>query len=193
MGNKSPGSRGLIWARGFCEGTKRTDGLGPVRQVAELLSRKCNRTALVAALHVGRPARVRKRILVIEDDVDLVELLRYQLTQAGFLTLAAADGADGLEKVRSLRPDLILLDLMLPELDGFALCEILRRDRATRTVPIIILSAMSGELARVAGLGAGANDFLSKPFSLKVLIYRIQTILGETHKTGLVQPTGKSE
>jgi DNA-binding response OmpR family regulator len=136
---------------------------------------------------------VRKRILVIEDDVDLVELLRYKLTQAGFLTLAAADGADGLEKVRTLRPDLILLDLMLPELDGFALCEILRRDRSTRTVPIIILSAMSGELARVAGLGAGANDFLSKPFSLKVLIYRIQTILGETQKTGLVQPTGTPE
>jgi DNA-binding response OmpR family regulator len=136
---------------------------------------------------------VRKRILVIEDDVDLVELLRFKLTQAGFLTLAAADGADGLEKVRTLRPDLILLDLMLPELDGFALCEILRRDRSTRTVPIIILSAMSGELARVAGLGAGANDFLSKPFSLKVLIYRIQTILGENQKAELGQPTGASE
>jgi DNA-binding response OmpR family regulator len=147
----------------------------------------------VAALRTVRPARVRKRILVIEDDVDLVELLRFKLTQAGFLTLAAADGADGLEKVRTLRPDLILLDLMLPELDGFALCEILRRDRSTRTVPIIILSAMSGELARVAGLGAGANDFLSKPFSLKVLIYRIQTILGENQKAELGQPTGASE
>ena len=135
---------------------------------------------------------MRKRILVIEDDVDLVELLRFKLTQAGFLTLAASDGADGLEKVRTLHPDLVLLDLMLPELDGFALCEILRRDRSTKAVPIIILSAMSGELARVAGLGAGANDFLSKPFSLKVLVCRIQAILGEGQKAGLPQTSGTS-
>ena len=133
---------------------------------------------------------MRKRILVIEDDVDLVELLRFKLTQSGFMALAAADGADGLDKARSLRPDLILLDLMLPELDGFALCEILRRDRATRTIPIIIVTAMSGELVRVAGLGAGASDFLCKPFSLKFLITRIQAILGDPQKSSLVQPAG---
>jgi DNA-binding response OmpR family regulator len=96
---------------------------------------------------------VRKTILVVEDDLDLVELLRFNLDQAGFAVDAATDGSDALKKTRSLLPDLILLDLMLPEIDGFAVCEILRRDARTAKIPIIILTAMSSELARVAGMG----------------------------------------
>jgi len=120
---------------------------------------------------------VRKTILVVEDDLDLVELLRFNLDNAGFSVAAATDGAEALKKSKALLPDLILLDLMLPELDGFAVCEILRRDERTARIPIIILTAMSGELARVAGIGAGANDFITKPFSPKQLLSRIESAL----------------
>ena len=120
---------------------------------------------------------MRKTILVVEDDLDLVELLRFNLDNAGFSVVAATDGAEALKKSKALLPDLILLDLMLPELDGFAVCEILRRDERTARIPIIILTAMSGELARVAGIGAGANDFITKPFSPKQLLSRIETAL----------------
>ena len=120
---------------------------------------------------------MRKTILVVEDDLDLVELLRFNLDNAGFSVVAATDGAEALKKSKALLPDLILLDLMLPELDGFAVCEILRRDERTARIPIIILTAMSGELARVAGIGAGANDFITKPFSPKQLLSRIESAL----------------
>jgi DNA-binding response OmpR family regulator len=120
---------------------------------------------------------VRKKILVVEDDLDLVELLRFNLINAGFSVFAALDGAEALKKARSVLPDLILLDLMLPELDGFAVCEILRRNNSTAGIPIIILTAISSQLARVAGIGAGANDFVTKPFSPKDLLGRIETLL----------------
>jgi DNA-binding response OmpR family regulator len=120
---------------------------------------------------------VRKKILVVEDDEDLVELLRFSLKNAGFAIGTAGDGVEALKKARTVSPDLILLDLMLPELDGFAVCEILRQDPATASVPILMLTAMSGELARVAGLEAGANDYMTKPFSPRQLIARVQTLL----------------
>jgi two-component system phosphate regulon response regulator PhoB len=113
--------------------------------------------------------------LVVEDDIDFVELLKFNLTTAGFSVAVAVDGSQALKKARGLLPDLILLDLMLPELDGFALCEILRRDPVTTQIPIIIVTAMSSQLARVAGIGAGADDFICKPFSLKILLGRIET------------------
>lgn len=120
---------------------------------------------------------MRKRILVVEDDLDLVELLRFNLSNGGFSVLVATDGGQALQKARSQHPDLILLDLMLPGLDGFAVCEILRRDSSTSAIPIIILTAMSSQLARVAGLGAGAADYITKPFSPKNLLSRIETHL----------------
>jgi DNA-binding response OmpR family regulator len=120
---------------------------------------------------------VRKKILVVEDDLDLVELLRFNLANAGFSVAVAVDGAEALKKARTILPDMILLDLMLPELDGFAVCEILRRDRATTSIPIIMLTAMSSQLARVAGIAAGANDYVTKPFSPKHLLVRIETLL----------------
>jgi DNA-binding response OmpR family regulator len=120
---------------------------------------------------------VRRKILVVEDDLDLIELLKFNLIQAGFSVTAATDGWEALKKARSLLPDLILLDLMLPELDGFAVCEILRRDTSTAAIPIMILTAVSGQLARLAGIEAGARDYLTKPFSPKQLVQRIQTVL----------------
>jgi DNA-binding response OmpR family regulator len=120
---------------------------------------------------------VRKKILVVEDDLDLVELLKFNLTNAGFSVTAATGGGEGLKKARTWLPDLILLDLMLPELNGFAVCEILRRDGSTREIPIIILTAMPGQLARVAGMGSSADDYICKPFSPKNLLKRIETLL----------------
>src|SRR5437899_3810701 len=121
---------------------------------------------------------MRKKILVVEDDADLVELLSFNLKQAGFSVGTASEGVEALKKARSLLPDLILLDLMLPELDGFAVCEILRRDPATTSIPIIILTAMSSQLARVTGLSCGANDYITKPFSMKALLSKVESMLG---------------
>jgi two-component system alkaline phosphatase synthesis response regulator PhoP len=120
---------------------------------------------------------VRKKILVVEDDNDLVELLSFNLKSCGFSVGTAADGAEALKKVRSLAPDLILLDIMLPELDGFAVCEILRRDPATARIPVIMLTAMSSEFARLNGLEAGADDYVTKPFSTKKLVERVKELL----------------
>ena len=121
---------------------------------------------------------MRNKILVVEDDADLVELLSFNLKQAGFSVGTAMDGIEALKKARSLRPDLILLDLMLPELDGFAVCEILRRDSALAAVPIIILTAMSGQLSRFTGLGSGANRYITKPFSPRYLLDTVEQLLG---------------
>ena len=120
---------------------------------------------------------MRNRILVVEDDPELIELLKFNLSKAGFQVGVATDGAKALQQVRTHPPDLVLLDLMLPELDGLAVCEILRRDPATRSLPVIILTAVSSQLGRVAGMGAGANDYITKPFGLKDLLERIQTVL----------------
>jgi DNA-binding response OmpR family regulator len=119
---------------------------------------------------------VRKRILVVEDDLEQSELLCFNLKKAGFAIGTAVDGIQALKKARSLLPDLILLDLMLPEMDGFAVCEILRRDPATAGVPIIMLTALSSELARINGLALGADDYVTKPFNLKDLIARIRRV-----------------
>src|SRR6266481_4186791 len=121
---------------------------------------------------------MRNRVLVVEDDQDLVELLDFNLKSAGFSTSTATNGVQALQMARSISPDLILLDLMLPELDGFAVCEILRRDPVTAEVPIIMLTALSSELARFTGLECGANDYITKPFSPKKLISRVGELLG---------------
>jgi DNA-binding response OmpR family regulator len=120
---------------------------------------------------------MRKKILVVEDNADLVDLVAFNLKRAGYAIGTAMNGVEGLKKARSLLPDLILLDLMLPELDGFAVCEILRRDAATSAIPIIMLTAVSGELARIAGLECGANAYVTKPFEFKDLLGRIGALL----------------
>ncbi len=120
---------------------------------------------------------MREKILIIEDDAEVVELLCFNLKKAGFAIGTALDGIDALKKARSIAPDLILLDLMLPELDGFAVCEILRRDTATASIPIIMLTALSSELGRLAGLDCGATDYITKPFSPRLLVTRIERLL----------------
>jgi DNA-binding response OmpR family regulator len=120
---------------------------------------------------------MRKKILVVDDDAELVELISFNLKQAGYSIGTASNGVEAIKKTHSLEPDLIVLDVMMPELDGFAVCEILRRDTATATVPIMMLTALSSELGRVAGLGSGASDFVTKPFSPRLLVQRIEELL----------------
>jgi DNA-binding response OmpR family regulator len=120
---------------------------------------------------------MRKRLLVVEDDVELLELLKLSFRAAGFSVTTASDGIEALKKARSATPDLILLDLVLPELDGFAVCETLRRNRASASTPIILLTGLSSELSRLAGFESGATDFISKPASPKELILTIKYYL----------------
>jgi two-component system alkaline phosphatase synthesis response regulator PhoP len=120
---------------------------------------------------------VRKKILVVDDDPEVIELLRFNLKKAGFAIGTAANGVEALMKVRSLAPDLILLDLMLPELDGLAVCETLRRNPLTASTPIVMLTAVPGALARLAGFESGATEFVAKPFSPRELIQVIQNVL----------------
>ena len=128
---------------------------------------------------------MRKTILVVDDDAELVELLTFNLKQAGYTIGTASNGVEAIKKARSLEPDLIVLDVMMPELDGFAVCEILRRDPACASVPIMMLTALSTELGRMAGLGSGASDFLSKPFSPRLLIARIEELLNKASNANL--------
>jgi len=120
---------------------------------------------------------MRKKILIVDDDADVVELVAFNLKKAGFCVGTAADGVEAIKKARSVAPHLIVLDVMLPELDGFAVCEILRRDPATAAVPILMLTAWVSELARYAGLEAGADDYVTKPFSPRDLISRVKNLL----------------
>jgi two-component system, OmpR family, alkaline phosphatase synthesis response regulator PhoP len=121
---------------------------------------------------------MRKKILVVDDDAELIELMRFNLKNAGFSIGTALNGLEALKKARSIVPDLIVLDLMMPELDGFAVCEILRRDRSTASIPILMLTALSSELGRLTGFECGATDYLTKPFSPKSVVARVQSLLG---------------
>lgn len=116
----------------------------------------------------------RKRILVVEDDADLRELLRMSFRAAGFAVATAGNGIDALTKTRSVAPDLVLLDLVLPELDGFAVCESLRRSPELAGVPIIVLTGLTSELARLAVLESGANDFVLKPVTPSELVTKMR-------------------
>jgi two-component system alkaline phosphatase synthesis response regulator PhoP len=118
-----------------------------------------------------------KKILVVDDDAELVELILFNLKKAGYAVSTASDGVRAIKKTRSFTPDLIVLDVMMPELDGFAVCEILRQDATTALIPIMMLTAISSELGRMAAMGSGATDFVTKPFSPRLLVDRIENLL----------------
>jgi len=119
----------------------------------------------------------KQKILIIEDEADIRELLAYNLQKEGFATLEAEDGRLGLTMARTHLPALVLLDLMLPGMDGLTVCRELERDSATAPIPIIMLTAKGEELDRVVGLELGADDYMVKPFSVRELILRIRNIL----------------
>jgi phosphate regulon transcriptional regulator PhoB len=121
---------------------------------------------------------VKQKILIVDDEPDALELVGFNLKRAGFDTLSASDGQEALRKARESSPDLMVLDLMLPEIDGLELCRMLRSDPLTRSLPIIMLTAKAAEVDRVLGLELGADDYLTKPFSPRELILRIRNVLG---------------
>jgi len=124
-----------------------------------------------------------QRILVVDDEPDIVELVAFNLRAEGYDVITASNGVDALERARSALPDLIVLDLMLPELDGMAVCEILRELPVTSVIPIIMLTAWSSEMSRDIGLGLGAEDYMIKPFSPRELVARVNNTLN--HRDGL--------
>lgn len=116
-------------------------------------------------------------ILIVEDEADIRELLVFNLQREGYTTLEAADGIQGLELARLKQPHMILLDVMLPGMDGFTVCKELERDPKTAPIPIIMLTARGEEVDRIVGLELGADDYVVKPFSVRELILRIKAIL----------------
>ena len=119
----------------------------------------------------------KEHIFVIEDEEDIQELVRYNLARDGFRVTCVSSGEEGLKLARSLKPQLILLDLMLPGMQGFEVCKKLRADEELKSIPIIMLTAKGEETDMITGLELGADDYLAKPFSPKVLIARIKAVL----------------
>jgi DNA-binding response OmpR family regulator len=121
--------------------------------------------------------RVMPKILVVDDEPDAVELVSFNLKGAGFDVISAGDGAEALKAARLYSPDLILLDVMLPEVDGMEVCKLLRRDPGTAAIPMIMLTAKAAEIDRVLGLELGADDYVTKPFSPRELVLRVKKLL----------------
>jgi len=124
----------------------------------------------------------KKHILIVDDEEDILELVRYNLEKAMYACTCAATGTQAVRAARSLMPDLVLLDLMLPGLDGFEVCSLLRNDAKTRHIPIIMLTAKGSESDVVRGLEMGADDYITKPFSPKVLVARVSAVLRRNRK-----------
>ncbi|MDO8541814.1 MAG: response regulator transcription factor [Opitutaceae bacterium] len=120
---------------------------------------------------------MKSKILVVDDEPDALEVLTFKLKEAGYAVLQAKDGAQALARARDERPALIVLDLMLPEVDGLEVCKILRRDPRTAAIPVVMLTARAAEMDRVLGLELGADDYVTKPFSPRELVLRIKKLL----------------
>jgi two-component system phosphate regulon response regulator PhoB len=125
---------------------------------------------------------MKPRILVVEDEPDAIELISFKLKESGFDVIKALDGAEALKSARTAAPDLILLDLMIPEVDGLEVCKILRRDAKTSGIPIIMVTAKASEIDRVLGLEYGADDYVTKPFSPRELVLRVRKLLKRRDK-----------
>jgi DNA-binding response OmpR family regulator len=126
-----------------------------------------------------RPLRTvgKARILIVEDDASLAEVLDYNLSQEGYETEVARDGQQGLREIRLRCPDLVVLDLMLPMIEGLEVCRLLRADPATQGLLVLMLTARSEESDELVGFSVGADDYVTKPFSVKVLLQRIKALL----------------
>jgi phosphate regulon transcriptional regulator PhoB len=121
--------------------------------------------------------RIRHKILVVEDESDIRELLRYNLEQDGFAVEEAADGVEALDRVRRRAPDLMVLDLMLPQMSGLEICRRIRNEPETAKLPIIVVTARGSEVDRVLGLEMGADDYVVKPFSPREVVARVKALL----------------
>ena len=125
-----------------------------------------------------------KNILVVEDDLDIRELISFNLAKEGHQVFEANDGEVGIDKARNNNPDLILLDLMLPGIQGLDVCRIIKSDQETKEIPIIMVTALGQEEDIVKGLETGADDYITKPFSIKVLIARVNAVLKRSIEVG---------
>jgi two-component system, OmpR family, response regulator len=134
---------------------------------------------------------MRRKILVVDDDPDQVEVVRWSLKKAGFAIGTAANGVDALVKTRSVLPDLIVLDLMLPELNGFDICKTVRKDPATASIPIIMLTGMRSEFSRMAGFECGVTLFLTKPYSPDELVSKVEEVLKLSPSKSKARAKGK--
>jgi phosphate regulon transcriptional regulator PhoB len=124
--------------------------------------------------------RIRHKVLVVEDEGDIRELIRYNLAQEGFAVEEAADGAEALDRIERRKPDLLVLDLMLPQMSGLELCQRLRANADTTKLPIIVVTAKSAEVDRILGLEMGADDYVVKPFSPREVVARVKALLRRT-------------
>jgi two-component system phosphate regulon response regulator PhoB len=132
----------------------------------------------------------KKRILVVEDDRDINELIRYNLEKEGFEVLSLYDGLQAVEMVKSRKPDLVLLDLMLPECDGLDICRELKSEADLKGIPVIMITAKGTESDVVIGLSMGADDYIVKPFSPQVLLARIKAIFRRLAVKDVIDPQG---
>ncbi len=117
------------------------------------------------------------KILVVDDEADIVHLLKYNLSKECFNVLTAKDGEEGLAKIKEIMPDLVILDVVMPKLHGTEVCRIIKSDERYKNIPVIMLTAKSTEKNIVDGLNIGADDYVTKPFSIKVLIARVKALL----------------
>ena len=124
-----------------------------------------------------------EKILVVEDEQNILEAIKYSMNAEGFEVYGAEDGERGLEIAREISPDLVILDVMLPKLDGFEVCRILRRD--DMDIPVFMLTAKAEEIDRVVGLEIGADDYITKPFSMRELLARVRNALRRSSRSGL--------
>ncbi|SVA66768.1 uncharacterized protein METZ01_LOCUS119622, partial [marine metagenome] len=122
-----------------------------------------------------------EKILVVEDEQNILEAIKYSMNTEGFEVYVAEDGEKGLEMAREISPDLVILDVMLPKLDGFEVCRILRRDM---DIPVFMLTAKAEEIDRVVGLEIGADDYITKPFSMRELLARVRNALRRSSRSG---------
>ena len=120
------------------------------------------------------------RILVVDDEIYIVHILDFSLGMEGYEVITALDGEQALEKARAEKPDLIVLDIMMPKLDGYETCKILKADADTKEIPVILLSAKGRNVDQKIGFEVGADDYITKPFSPRKLVERINAILGQS-------------
>ncbi len=120
---------------------------------------------------------MKEKILIVEDDKDILKMVEYNLKKEGYRTVCARDGEDAIEMAHSERPDLILLDLMLPGIDGLEVCKQLKKESKTASIPVIMVTAKSQESDKVVGLELGADDYVTKPFSVRELLARVKAVL----------------
>jgi two-component system alkaline phosphatase synthesis response regulator PhoP len=120
------------------------------------------------------------KILVVDDEIYIVHILDFSLGMEGYEVLTALDGEQALERARAEHPDLIVLDIMMPKLDGYETCKLLKADPETKDIPVILLSAKGRNVDQKVGFEVGANDYITKPFSPRKLVERINALLGQT-------------